>query len=118
GADFGDFAAGGPGDEIEPVRADVGNGAEFPAEPRVEAPVPVVGAKQPVLKKAAVDEARFADLARGDARAHFLAERVVAKVVGDGADLVRFTCKVDKDSRFAGIESKRLFAEHVLARAQ
>ena len=55
-------------DEVAPVRADVGERARRAAPRRVDAPVVVLGRRQPVLQVAAVDEADRADPARRDPR--------------------------------------------------
>ena len=90
GAKFGDFAVGQPSDQIEPMRADVGNRAEFTAEFCFEAPIPVRRKQQPVLQETAVNKFDLADDAFADEHARFLAQRVIAKVVGNGADAAGF----------------------------
>ena len=73
-------------DEIAPVRADVGERARGAAALRVDAPVVVLGRRQPVLQVAAVDEAHGADPARGDARPGLEHHRVVAVDERHGRD--------------------------------
>jgi hypothetical protein len=118
GAKFGNLLAGDPLDEVEPMGADVGDGAEFAAEFGFEAPVPVGGIGEPVLQKTAVDQAGFADGARIDQRFGLNAEWIVAKVVGDAIDAVRFFGKGNELSGFALVHGQRLFTHDVLACAQ
>ncbi len=96
GAEFGDLLAGDPGEQVEPVGADVGDHAHVAAEFGLQAPVPVGGIEQPVLQEAAVNQARLADCTLLHQRAGLMAERVVAQVVGDGADSVRFACQINQ----------------------
>lgn len=60
-ADFDDFAPGNPHHEVEPMRANVGDGAEFASQFGFEPPVPVGGEEKPILEKTSVDDARLAD---------------------------------------------------------
>src|SRR5262245_59810186 len=90
GAEFGDFFAGDPLDQVKPMSADVGNGAEYAAEFGFETPVPIGGICEPVLQKAAVDEADFADGAGIDQCLGLNAERIVAKVVRDAINTIGF----------------------------
>ena len=60
GEHLGDATAGDPAGQVEPVRADVGDGAQRPAELRIETPVPVGRLVQPVLD---VRPVRVPDLA-------------------------------------------------------
>jgi hypothetical protein len=117
GAKFGDFLAGDPLNEIEPVRADVGDGAEFATEFGFEAPVPVGGIGEPVLQKAAVDEADLADGTGVDERFGLNAKRIVAKIVRDAVDTIGFFGKGDELSGFARVHGQRLFAHDVFAGA-
>ena len=95
GAKFGDLLAGDPSQQIEPVGADVGDHAHVAAEFGLQAPVPVRGIEQPVLQKAAVYQPRLADCALLYQCAGLMAERVIAQIVGDRADSVRFAREIN-----------------------
>src|SRR5271154_1809004 len=112
------LAVGEPSNQIEPMRADVRDGAQLTAEFCFQAPVPVGGKQQPVLKKAPVNELYLPDGAFLNQHARFLAQGIVAEVVGDGADEAGFLQKRDERGRFPRIEREGFFAKNVFARAK
>ena len=83
GLDGGDGEAGYELDEVEPVGADVGDGAQFAALAAEDAPVVVGGIEEPVLHVAAGDGVDAAEGAALDHVADFPVERVEAHVVVD-----------------------------------
>ena len=85
----GDALAGDERHQVEPVRADVADGAQRAAALGLEPPVPVALEEQPVLEVAAGDEADVAELAAGDDLVRVLVERVVADVEVDRVDETR-----------------------------
>ena len=115
GAYLGDFASGQPGDSVEHVGADIGDGAQLASQLRFQAPVPVGGIKKPILQEAAMHEARLADCAFGDQRASFLSQRVIAQVVGDAADPLLFFGNLNQLRAFDGIHGERFLAHNVLS---
>src|ERR1700719_3111585 len=117
GAQLDHLAAGDPCNHVQPVRADVGNGAELAAEFRIEPPVPVSRVKQPILQKAAMNEFGLADGAFHNESASFLAKRVVTQVVSNAADFPCFAGESDEQFRLGRIHCQRLLAEDVFSRA-
>jgi len=117
-AEFGDFLSGNPLNKIEPVGADVGDGAKFAAEFGFKAPVPIGGIGKPVLQEAAVDEADFADGARSNKGFGLNAERVVAEVVGDATDAIGLFGERHELRGFARVHGERLFAHNVFTSAE
>ena len=79
----GDGEAGDELDEVEPVGADVGDGAQFAAFAAEDAPVVVGGVEEPVLHVTAGDGVDAAEGAAPDHGADFPVERVEAHVVVD-----------------------------------
>jgi len=116
--EIGDLGIGKEHGKVEPMRANVGDGAKFATELRFESPVPVGGEEQPVLKKTAVNEFDLTDGTFADERASFLAERIVTEVVGNTADAPSFLQQRNESSGLARIESEGLFAENVFAGAK
>src|SRR6185437_16999436 len=82
GAKLGHFAVRNPRNEVEPMRADIRDNAKRTAELRLQAPIPVRRKEQPILQKAAMNQPRLANLSTLHQRMGFLAEWVVAQVVG------------------------------------
>ena len=78
-----DRQAGDELDQVQPVGADVGDGAQLAAFSAQQAPVVVGRVEQPVLHIAAVDRVDAAQHAAPDQRAHFPVERVEAHIVVD-----------------------------------
>ena len=62
------FLAGDPLNQIQPVRADVGDRAQFAAKFGFQPPVPVGRIREPVLQESAVDQLHLPDRARFDQR--------------------------------------------------
>jgi hypothetical protein len=81
GEDLGDAASRDPAGQIEPVRADVGNGAQRAAQFGIEPPVPVGRLVQPVLDVGAVAVSDRADVAAPNALTRLVEERIEADVV-------------------------------------
>src|SRR5579862_4640465 len=118
GAEFRDFFPGDPLNQIQPVRANVGDGAQLPAQLGLQTPVPVGGIREPVLQEAAMDEADFANGAGSDQRFGLNAQRIVTEIVGHAADAVGFLGQRDELRGFARVHGQRLFAQDVLAGAE
>ena len=74
--------------------------------------------QEPILQKTTVRSVRRADLAFLYQPARFLAERVVAQVVGDAADAIRFARELYKHFGFARIHGQRLFAQDMFSCAE
>ena len=101
--------------EVEPVRADVGNGAQATLTRGVEAPVPVGVEEQPVLVVAAGDEARLTDRARSDQGGGVLVLRVVADVEAHGVDDAGGLGEGDELGGLRRRHAEWLLAHHVAA---
>ena len=112
------LAAGNPGNQIQPMGADVGDGAELPTEFGVEAPIPISGVKQPVLQEAAMHKPGLADGAFFDEGASFLTKRVVTQVVGNAANFLRLPDQGDEEFGLSRIHGQWLFTEDVFTRAK
>ena len=107
-----------PGDErreIQPVRADVADGAEGPAALGLEAPVPVGLEEEPILEVAAGHQADVADLATSHELVGVLVERVVADVEVHGVDEPAGFGRLDQLVRFDRGHAQGLFADDMLA---
>ena len=72
--------------QVEPVRADVADGAERAAAIRLQPPVPVTGEEEPVLEVAAGHQPDLAERSGRDDVAGVLVQRVVADVEVDRVD--------------------------------
>src|SRR5439155_23469276 len=115
GAHAFDFEAGNCGHEVQPVRADVGDGPERPALVGQHAPVEIGVVGQPVLRVRAGDVANGTEPAVRDTLPGFEVERVEADVVVDGRDDWRPAGEGHQLGRLAGVHCQRLFADDVLA---
>jgi len=104
--------------QVEPVRADVGHGAQRPALLRIETPVPVGWLQQPVLDVDAVDAVNGAGLAAANARPCFAAEGVEPDVVVGAVDESACLGETQQLCRFLRRERERLLADDVLAGRQ
>ncbi len=104
--------------EVAPVRPDVGERARRAAELGVDAPVVVVGAKQPVLEVGAVDEVDGAALAARDALARLAHGRVVAVGERDGGADRLAGGQLAEPLGVGDRGRERLLADDVLARRE
>jgi hypothetical protein len=118
GEDGGDALAGDEAGQIEPVGADVGDGAEHAALAGVEPPVPVGRLQQPVLDVDAVDAVDGTEVPAPDARASLSAERVEADVVVRAVDEPAVRGEPEQLAGLPRRERERLLADDVLARGE
>ena len=82
--DAGDAVAGDELGEVAPVRADVGERARRAAELRVDAPVVVLGRREPVLQVAAMDQPHGTERAGGESiRKRLRTKRAQRGVAGE-----------------------------------
>ena len=100
GLDGGDGEAGYELDEVEPVRADVGDSAQPAAFAAEYAPVVVGGVEEPVLHVAAGDGVDAAEGAAPDHGADFPVERVEAHVVVDAGGESALACQLHERAGF------------------
>src|SRR6185312_9074342 len=99
----GHFAVRNPRNEVEPMRADIRDNAKRTAELRLQAPIPVRRKEQPILQKAAMNQPRLANLSTLHQRMGFLAEWVVAQVVGHSANALVLLRKLNKSGALTSI---------------
>ena len=115
GADLDDALAADELDEVEPVRADVGDGTEVALAGGVEPPVPVGVEQQPVLQVVAADQPRLADRAGADEGGGVLVVRVVAEVEAHGVDDAGVAGAGDEVAGLGAVDAERLLADDVFA---
>lgn len=115
GANGFDFEAGDGVGEIEPMRADVGNRAEFAAFFGEDAPIVIVTEEKPVLDVAPDNGENIAEVAAFDELAGFKAEGIKADVVVDGGGAPGFAGKLDQLCRLGGVHGQGFLAKHMLA---
>lgn len=96
----GDGKAGDELDEVEPVGADVGDGAQFAAFAAENAPVVVGGVEEPVLHVTAGDGVNLAEGAALNHGADFPVERIEAHVVVDAGGESAFASQLHKRAGF------------------
>ena len=101
--------------EVEPVRADVGDGPQGALPAGVEAPVPVSVEEQPVLQVLAADQAGLTDLAGPHEGRGVLVVRVEAGVEAHGVDDPGGGGQGDQLGGLGGVDAERLLADDVLA---
>jgi hypothetical protein len=106
------------GDElrrVEPVRADVADGAKLSCALGLEPPVPVGRQGKPVLQEAAVNVPDLPQLAGVYPRTRLPDQRIEAKVEVRAVDEAGALCQLQELGGLGGREGKRLLADHVLA---
>ena len=116
GEHLGDAETGHEANEIQPVRADVGDGAQPPGRCGVDPPVPVGVEQEPVLEVATADETRRAEVAAGHHGPSLVEHGVEAHVEADRVDDAGRLGGADHGQTLVGGEGERFFADDVLAR--
>ncbi len=101
--------------EVEPVRADVGNGAQGTLPAGIEAPVPVGVEEQPVLEVLAGDQSGLTDLAGLDEGSGVLVVRVEPGVEAHRVDDAGVCREADQLGGLGAVDAERFLADHVLA---
>ena len=105
--------------QIHPVAADVGDAAGRAGDFRLQPPAVIQIVQKPVLKIAAVHAVDFADLAGGDAGAHFLNHGIHAIVEVHRRDALRVRAMhLQQRLRLLKIQRQRLFGQQMFSRRQ
>src|SRR5665648_666900 len=100
--------------EVAPVDPDVAEGARGATEGRVDAPVLVLGCREPVLEVRAVDEVDRTARAARDARPRLPDCRVVPVDERHGRDHAGRACQLDELGGVSPARRERLLADDVL----
>ena len=112
GHDGSDLLAGDEADEVHPMGADVADRPQRAAFVGVEPPVPVGGARQPVLMVVAGDQFCLPQVGH---RLGVLVQRIKADVVADGGDFAAGFGEGDHLGGLGGGHGERLFTDHMAA---